>query len=52
VRVLIDFIEGTLANFITPHSHSVMSFIGYDYKKSKELVESPQDFDILDTSLD
>jgi len=51
VRALIGFIESALVNFITPHFHSVMSFIGYDYKKSKELVESPQNLNTLDATL-
>ena len=42
--------ESVLANLIMPHFRSVMSFIGYDYKKNRELVESPQDFNI-DTTL-
>jgi hypothetical protein len=29
-----------------------MSFIGYGYKKRKELVESFEDFDTPDTTLD
>jgi len=29
--------------------YSVMSFIGYDYKKNKELAESSQDLNTLDT---
>jgi len=41
--------EGALADLVAPHLHSVMSFIGYDYKKNKELAESSQDLNTLDT---
>ena len=51
VRALIDFMEAPLANLITSHFHSVMSFVGHEYKKHKELVESPQDFYTPDTPL-
>jgi hypothetical protein len=43
--------EGALANLVASHLHSVMSFIGYDYKKNKGPVESSQDLNTPDTTL-
>ena len=43
--------EGALADLVPSHFRSVMSFIGYDYKKNKEPVESSQDLNTPDTTL-
>jgi hypothetical protein len=43
--------EGPLANLIASDFHSVMSFVGHEYKKHRELVEFPQDFNTSDTPL-
>ena len=43
--------EGALADLVASRFYSVMSFIGYDYKKNKELVEFSQDLDTPDTTL-
>lgn len=52
VRGFVDFMEGASADLDVSHLHSVMSFIGYDYKKNKEPVESSQDLSTPDTTLE
>lgn len=44
--------KGALADLFAFCFCSVMSFIGYDYKKNKELVESSQNLNTLDTRLE
>ena len=48
MRPFIDF-TGVLDNLITSLFHSVMSFIGYEYKKHKELAAYPQDLNDYNT---
>lgn len=44
--------EGALADLFTFCFYSVMSFIGYDYKKNKELAGSSQYLNGSDTGLE
>jgi hypothetical protein len=50
VRPFVEFVEAPLG-LITPHFRSVMNFIGYGYKKDKELVELSSDLNTPDTTM-